>query len=74
MQLWPVEHFCLTFFQISTDLEKKWAKSVQLVRFSSFWGDFLQNPYFSVFYMSSSICLSGVESSDFSCAEKERTA
>ena len=32
---------------ISADLEKKWAKSVQLVRVSFFWSDFLQNPYFS---------------------------
>ena len=51
MKLWPVEHFWLTFFpdqlQISADLEKKWAKSVQLVRVSFFWSDFLQNPYFS---------------------------
>ena len=37
MQLWPVEYFWLTFFP--ADLEKKWAKSVQLF-------DFLQNPYF----------------------------
>ena len=28
------------------DLEKKWAKSVQLVRVSFFPSDFLQNPYF----------------------------
>ena len=41
MKLWPVEHFWLT------DLEKKWAKSVQLVRVSFFRSDFLQNPYFS---------------------------
>ena len=51
MKLWPVEHFWLTFFPdqhwISTDLEKKWAKSVQLVRVSFFRSDFLQNPYFS---------------------------
>ena len=50
MKLWPVEHFWLTFFPdqhwISTDLEKKWAKNVQLVRVSFFWSDFLQNPYF----------------------------
>ena len=46
MKLWPVEHFWLTFFQISADLEKKWAKSVQLVRVSFFLIDFLQNPYF----------------------------
>ena len=31
----------------STDLEQKWAKSVQLVRVSFFLSDFLQNPYFS---------------------------
>ena len=30
-----------------TDLEKKWAKSVQLVRVSFFPSEFLQNPYFS---------------------------
>ena len=41
MELWPVEHFWL-----SADLEKKWAKSVQLVRVSFFLSDFLQNPYF----------------------------
>ena len=29
-----------------TDLEKKWAKSVQLVRVSFLRSDFLQNPYF----------------------------
>ena len=50
MKLWPVEHFWLTFFpdqlKISTDLENKWAKSVQLVRVSFFRSDFLQNPYF----------------------------
>ena len=38
IKLWPVEH--------CTDLEKKWAKSVQLVRVSFFRSDFLQNPYF----------------------------
>ena len=43
MKLWPVEHFWLTF---CADLEKKWAKSVQLVRVSFFPSDFLQNPYF----------------------------
>ena len=32
---------------ICADLEKKWAKSVQLVRVSFFRSDFLQNPYFS---------------------------
>ena len=42
MKLWPVEHFWL-----STELEKKWTKSVQLVRVSFFRSDFLQNPYFS---------------------------
>ena len=42
MQLWPVE-----LFWLSADLEKKWAKSVQLVRVASFRGDFLQNLYFS---------------------------
>ena len=42
MQLWPVEHFWLTFFQISAD--QKWAKGVQLVRVAFFRGD-LQNPY-----------------------------
>ena len=51
MKLWPVEHFWLTFFpdqhRFSADLEKKWAKSVQLVRVSFFLSDFLQNPYFS---------------------------
>ena len=31
----------------STDLEKKWAKSVQLVNVSFFLSDFLQNPYFN---------------------------
>ena len=31
----------------STDLEKKWAKRVQLVRVSFFRSVFLQNPYFS---------------------------
>ena len=50
MKLWPVEHFWLTFFPdqhwICADLEKKWAKSVQLVRVSFFRSDFLQNPYF----------------------------
>ena len=35
------------FFQISTDLKKKWAKSVQMVRVSFFRSDFLLNPYFS---------------------------
>ena len=33
-------------FVRSADLEKKWAKSVQLVRVSFFLSDFLQNPYF----------------------------
>ena len=51
MKLWPVEHFWLTFFPdqhwSAADLEKKWAKSVQLVRVSFFRSDFLQNPYFS---------------------------
>ena len=51
MKLWPVEHSWLTFFSrsalICTDLEKKWAKSVQLVRVSFFRSYFLQNPYFS---------------------------
>ena len=50
MKLWPVEHFWLTFFPdqhwSGADLEKKWAKSVQLVRVSFFRSDFLQNPYF----------------------------
>ena len=50
MKLWPVEHFWLTFFPdqhwICADLERKWAKSVQLVRVSFFWSDCLQNPYF----------------------------
>ena len=44
MKLWPVEHFWLT------DLEKKWAKSVQMhwSEFHFFYLiDFLQNPYFS---------------------------
>ena len=53
MKLWPVEHFWLTFFPdqcwFSADLEKKWAKSVQLVRVSFFRSDFLQNPYFRSF-------------------------
>ena len=40
MKLWPVEHFCLTFFPDQ-------CKSVQLVRVSFFRSDFLQNPYFS---------------------------
>ena len=44
MKLWQ---FWLTFFQISADVEKKWAQSVQLVRVSFFRSDFLQNPYFS---------------------------
>ena len=51
MKLWPVEHFWHTFFPdqhwICADLEKKWAKSVQLVRVSFFGSDFLQNPYFN---------------------------
>ena len=51
MKLWSVEHFWLTFFQdqlqISAGLEKKWAKSVQLVRGSFLLKYFLQNPYFS---------------------------
>ena len=50
MKLWPVEHFWLTFFPdqhwICADLEKKWAKSVKLVRDPFFRSDFLQNPYF----------------------------
>ena len=45
MKFWPVEHFWL---QISADLEKKWAQSVQLVRVSFFLSDFLQNSYFNV--------------------------
>ena len=53
MKLWPVEHFWLTFFPdqhwICAALEKKWAKSVQLVKVSFFRSDFLQNPYFSVY-------------------------
>ena len=49
MKLGPVQHFWLTFFsQIIADLEKKWAKRVQLVKVSFFWSDFLQNPYFSL--------------------------
>ena len=48
MHLWPVEHFFLRFFQISTWYEKKkWVKPVQLVRGAPFRGDFLQNSYFS---------------------------
>ena len=45
-----LSHPILSPFQhwISTDLEKKWAKSVQLVRVSFFLSDFLQNPYFSL--------------------------
>jgi hypothetical protein len=39
--------FVLTFFQISTDLEKSEDKSVQLVRVAFFRSDFLQNPYFN---------------------------
>ena len=39
--------FVLTFFQISTDLEKGEDKSVQMVRFASFRSDILQNPYFN---------------------------
>ena len=35
-------------FLRSADLEKKWAKSVQLDRVSFFRSDFLQNPYFSI--------------------------
>ena len=38
-------HFFSRSALISTDLEKRWAKSVQLVAF--FQSDFLQNPYFS---------------------------
>ena len=53
MKLCPVEHFWLPFFPdqhwICADLEKKWAKSVQLVRVSFFQSDFLQNPYFKVY-------------------------
>ena len=51
-KLWPVQlnTFGSLFFpdshRFSADLEKKWAKSVQLVRVSFFLGDFLQNPYF----------------------------
>ena len=40
-------HFFSRSVLISADLEKKWAKSVQLVRVSFFLGNFLQNPYFS---------------------------
>ena len=40
-------HFFSRSVLISADLEKKWAKSVQLVRVSFFRSDFLQNPYFN---------------------------
>ena len=42
----------LVFFQISTDLEKKGDKSVQLVRRSFLSKYFLQNPYFSDYRIS----------------------
>ena len=51
MKLWPVEHFWLTSY-----LEKKWAKSFQLVRVSFFLSDFLQKPYFSLSVWYSTIC------------------
>ena len=37
-------------WKFSTDLEKKWAKSVQQARVSIFLSDFLQNPHFKVSY------------------------
>ena len=47
MNLWPVEHFVLGFFQISTYMGKKTEDiSVQLVRGSFLSKYFLQNPYF----------------------------
>ena len=45
-------HFFSRSALISTDLEKKWAKSVQLFRVSFFLSDFLQNPYFSITFSS----------------------
>ena len=42
-------HWDIAFYKKSLrkDLEKKWAKCVQLVRVASFRGDFLQHSYFS---------------------------
>ena len=56
MNLWEVEHFfehiCHDFLvglllHLSKSDDKYAQKSVQLVRGSAFWSDFLQNPYFS---------------------------
>ena len=44
MNLWPVEHLGVPAV---LEVPQSEEKSVQLVRGSSFWSDFLQNPYFS---------------------------
>ena len=63
MNFWPVEHFfehishhfwvglLLHLLHPSKSDDKYAQKSVQLVRGSSFWSDFLQNPYFSQFFL-----------------------
>ena len=52
MKLWPVEHFLLTFFQISTDLHwpgKKVSQKCSTGQSFIFSQWLLQNPYFNLF-------------------------
>ena len=50
MKLWPVEHFSLTFFQISADLEKSEPKVFNWSELH-FLSNFLQNPYFRMAWL-----------------------